>query len=102
MIKMIDIAIILMLVVFAICCLSGCSVQTQKDITYKDGKMIHHAEAFSGRLCWMSNGIELYDKTPYWELGANVSASKTDPNSIEAAGTAVGNVVGASAMGIIK
>jgi len=81
-------------IVFLLLTFCGCSWQGQK--AYKNGQTV--SEWWSMRFCWVSGGIETYTKTPYYESCAIIKKSQTDPNAIEATGTAAGAVVG----GIIK
>lgn len=77
-----------LILILSILC-SSCSWQGQRHVQ-TDPNVV--SEYWSMRFLWMSGGIELYTKTPYYTSGANIEESKTDPNAIEAAGIAVGNI----------
>jgi hypothetical protein len=64
---------------FLIILLIGCSWQGQRQ--YSGGEVV--AEWWSMRFCWVSGGVEAYSKTPYWETGAGIKTSKSDPNTVE-------------------
>lgn len=89
------------------CCwlfVSGCSWQGQKHYEYDliAKKNCVKSEWWSMRFCWMSSGVESHTKTDYYESGATLTASRSDPNSISATGEAVGTVGGAILKGVAK
>ena len=77
--------------------LAGCSLQGQRHYA-KDGTPL--SEWWSMRFCWMSAGIEAYTKTPYYESGALMASSRSDPNSIKATGHAGGVILGEIIKGV--
>lgn len=89
---------ILMILLFA----TACSWQGQRHPVILPDNTVAMAEWWSMRLCWMSNGIEAFSRTPYWETGFKAGQSQSDPNSITAAGTAAGEVVGQAARGAVR
>jgi hypothetical protein len=81
-----------------IAALSGCAWQGQRHQIVDPNNMVRlNSEWWSMRCLWMSSGIECYTATPYYTSGASVQRSVSDANSIAAAGTAAGNMIGASA-----
>jgi hypothetical protein len=70
--------------------LCGCSWQGQRHTVDPNGVVC--SEWWSMRALWMSNGVECYTETDYYKTGSNITNSQTDPNAIEAAGTAIGNI----------
>lgn len=69
---------------------SGCSWQGQKyPVVQADGKVAYD-EWWSMRFLWMSGGIESSTETNNYKSGAKIQTSRSDPNSIKAAGAAVG------------
>jgi hypothetical protein len=63
---------------------SGCAWQGQKDQTFVNNQMTHNAEFWSMRFVWMSSGVEVWDNSPYWQVGGVLAESKTDPNTAKA------------------
>ena len=58
------------MIVLAAVVLAGCSWQGQKHQTFDNqGQLKQNAEWWSMRFCWMSNGIEAYNVTKYWQTG---------------------------------
>ena len=91
-----------MLIMSACFMLSGCSWQGQRHPVILPDNTVAMAEWWSMRAFWMSNGIEAYNETPYWRTGFRAETSKSDPNSIEAAGTAGGKIIGQAAGAVIR
>jgi hypothetical protein len=64
--------------------MAGCSWQGQKHIERDPvtQNITLDNEWWSMRFCWISSGVEAYTKTPYYESGALVRQSKSEPNSV--------------------
>jgi hypothetical protein len=78
-----------------ICSCSGCAWQGQRHPVLLNNDKVAYAEWWSMRWCWMSSGVELYDWTPYWQAGASMAGTRTDPEAVKATGSAVGTAAGA-------
>jgi hypothetical protein len=82
------------IIVIALAC-SGCAWQGQRHPVLLNNDKVAYAEWWSMRWCWMSSGVELYDWTPYWQAGASMAGTRTDPEAVKATGSAVGTAAGA-------
>lgn len=82
----------------------GCAWQGQKHITRDpvSGIITLDAEWWSMRFLTWSKGVELYDKTDFWEAGAKIVESRSDSKAIKATGEAVGTAGGALLKEIVK
>lgn len=97
-------AVLIFAYIVVLCLLTacGCSWQGQRHIEYavqaKDiiwpadmplcvkpeaWVKLRKAEWWSMRLLWVSNGVESYTRTDFWETGFRAAESKSDPNAVD-------------------
>ena len=90
--------IIALLGILLVAALSGCANRGQYYREYyPDGTLKRHAEFYDWKFFYWFGTESAGSETSYWKLYASKLQERPDPNAIEAAGTAAGNILGQAA-----